>query len=119
MATMQMKVRPEDLSQVPHGRRANSRPGHPGDLWRVGRPDQAQAAAGAVPPASRTACCRRSSRIVGVARRPLGDEFAADMREGIIEFGGVDASDPKLDDFVKKISYFRAELRRSLRTTRG
>ena len=30
--------------------------------------------------------------IVGVARRPLGDEFAADMREGIIEFGGVDTS---------------------------
>ncbi len=28
--------------------------------------------------------------IVGVARRPLGDEFAADMREGIVEFGGVD-----------------------------
>ncbi len=44
--------------------------------------------------------------IVGVARRPLGDEFAADMREGIIEFGGVDKSDPKLDEFVKKISYY-------------
>jgi glucose-6-phosphate 1-dehydrogenase len=43
---------------------------------------------------------------VGVARRPLGDEFAADMREGIVEFGGVDASDPKLDEFVKQISYF-------------
>jgi glucose-6-phosphate 1-dehydrogenase len=28
------------------------------------------------------------------------------MRAGIIEFGGVDASDPKLDDFVKHISYF-------------
>ena len=25
--------------------------------------------------------------IVGVARRPLGDEFAEDMREGIVEFG--------------------------------
>ena len=29
--------------------------------------------------------------IVGVARRALGDEFAADMREGIMEFGDVDA----------------------------
>ena len=28
--------------------------------------------------------------IVGVARRPLGNEFAEDMREGIVEFGGVD-----------------------------
>ena len=44
--------------------------------------------------------------IVGVARRPLGDEFAADMRAGIIEFGGIDAADPKLDGFVSKISYF-------------
>src|SRR5579863_1122035 len=44
--------------------------------------------------------------IVGVARRPLGGEFAADMREGIIEFGGVEASDPLLDDFVEHISYY-------------
>ena len=51
--------------------------------------------------------------IVGVARRPLGDEFAADMREGIVEFGGVDQSDPKLEDFVSNIGYFRAEFRRS------
>ena len=41
-----------------------------------------------------------------MARRPLGDEFAEDMREGIVNFGSVDASDPKLDQFVKKISYF-------------
>ena len=41
-----------------------------------------------------------------MARRPLGDEFAADMREGIVEFGGVDKSDPKLDGFVGHISYF-------------
>ena len=44
--------------------------------------------------------------IVGVAQRPLGDEFAADMRQGILSFGGVDASDPKLDEFVSQISYF-------------
>jgi len=44
--------------------------------------------------------------IVGVARRPLGDEFAADMRQGILSFGGVDASDQKLYEFVSHISYF-------------
>ena len=44
--------------------------------------------------------------IVGVARRPLGDEFAADMRAGIVEFGGVDVSDAELDGFVSRISYF-------------
>ncbi len=45
--------------------------------------------------------------IVGVARRPLGrGEFAADMREGLIDFGDVEKSDPKIDEFVKKISYY-------------
>ena len=48
----------------------------------------------------------RDFTILGVARRPLGDEFAADMRAGIVEFGGVDVGDPKLDDFVERIGYF-------------
>ncbi len=48
--------------------------------------------------------------IVGVARRPLGDEFAQDMREGIVEFGGVDTGDAKLDDFVKTHQLLPAEL---------
>ncbi len=43
---------------------------------------------------------------MGVARRPLGGEFATDMRAGIVEFGDVDANDPKLDDFIQHISYF-------------
>ena len=32
--------------------------------------------------------------IVGVARRALGDEFAKDMRAGILEFGGVSGRRP-------------------------
>jgi glucose-6-phosphate 1-dehydrogenase len=48
----------------------------------------------------------RDFAIVGVARRPLGNEFAEDMRDGIVQFGGVDASDPKLEDFARHISYF-------------
>jgi len=44
--------------------------------------------------------------IVGVARRALGDEFAAEMRAGIVEHGSVEVSDPKLNDFVERISYF-------------
>lgn len=43
--------------------------------------------------------------VVGVARRPLEESFAADMREGIISGGGVEESDPKLDPFVAKIQY--------------
>ena len=43
--------------------------------------------------------------IVGVARRDLGDSFAADMKAGILEFGGVKEGAAKLDDFMKKVSY--------------
>src|ERR1700730_9463157 len=43
--------------------------------------------------------------VVGVARRPLQQSFASDMKEGIISGGGVDTSDPKLDPFVERIQY--------------
>ena len=43
--------------------------------------------------------------VVGVARRPLEDSFAADMKEGIESGGGVDANDPKVDEFVGRIRY--------------
>src|ERR1700733_1411552 len=43
--------------------------------------------------------------VVGVARRPLEDTFAADMKDGIISGGGVEESDPKLDPFIAKIQY--------------
>jgi glucose-6-phosphate 1-dehydrogenase len=44
-------------------------------------------------------------RIVGVARRDLGKTFAQDMRQGIVEFGGVKDGAEKLDEFVGKIGY--------------
>ncbi|MGC2400372.1 MAG: glucose-6-phosphate dehydrogenase [Acidobacteriaceae bacterium] len=43
--------------------------------------------------------------VVGVARRPLEDEFAKDMREGILTFGGVKEGEKKLDEFIGKIRY--------------
>jgi glucose-6-phosphate 1-dehydrogenase len=43
--------------------------------------------------------------IVGVARRHLENEFPADMKDGILKFGGVSA-DASVDEFVKKVSYF-------------
>src|ERR1700735_4665317 len=43
--------------------------------------------------------------VVGVARRPLQDEFQKDMREGILQFGGVKEGEKKLDEFMRKISY--------------
>jgi glucose-6-phosphate 1-dehydrogenase len=43
--------------------------------------------------------------VVGVARRPLEETFASDMKDGIVNFGGVDASDPKLAPFIDRIQY--------------
>jgi len=43
--------------------------------------------------------------VVGVARRPLEQTFAADMKDGIMSGGGVDVADPKLDPFVGRICY--------------
>ena len=105
MATIQASVRAEDLSQVPKG--AERIPeagvlvifGASGDLTK-------RKLLPALFHLRQVDLLPKQFAIVGVARRPLGDEFAEDMRAGIIEFGGVDASDPKLDEFVKHISYF-------------
>ena len=94
MATMQMSVRPEDLSQVPEGQRTDSRPGilvifgASGDLTkRKLLPALFHLRQNDLLPDEFCDC--------GVARRPLGDEFAADMRAGIVEFGGADAERPQ------------------------
>src|SRR5580693_10717353 len=105
MATIQMSVRPEDLSNVSKGPENIPDPGilvifgASGDLTK-------RKLLPALFHLRQNNLLPEGFAIVGVARRPLGDEFAADMREGIIQFGGVDASDPKLDGFMKKVSYF-------------
>jgi glucose-6-phosphate 1-dehydrogenase len=105
MATMQMTVRPEDLSQLPKGAERIPDPavlvifGASGDLTK-------RKLLPAYFHLFQANLLPRQFAIVGVARRPLGDAFAADMRSGIVEFGGVEATDPKLDDFVSHISYF-------------
>jgi glucose-6-phosphate 1-dehydrogenase len=105
MATMQMSVRPEDLSQIPHGGERIPGPGimvifgASGDLTK-------RKLLPALFHLEQVGLLPKQFAIVGVARRPLGDEFAADMRAGIVEFGDVDTSDPKLDHFVGQISYF-------------
>jgi glucose-6-phosphate 1-dehydrogenase len=43
--------------------------------------------------------------IVGVARRPLGDSFASDMKDGILKFGGVKDGEKHLDEFIAKVQY--------------
>jgi len=43
--------------------------------------------------------------ILGVARRDLTATFADDMKEGILEFGGVKADDDKRGAFMEKVNY--------------
>ncbi|MGB6743436.1 MAG: glucose-6-phosphate dehydrogenase [Terracidiphilus sp.] len=105
MATISMKVMPEDLSQVQTGSERIPEPGilvifgASGDLTK-------RKLLPALFHLRQANLLPKQFAIVGVARRPLGDEFAADMREGVVEFGGADASDPKLDEFVQQVSYF-------------
>jgi glucose-6-phosphate 1-dehydrogenase len=100
-----MKVRPEDLSQVPS---ANERIPNPGIMVIFGASGDLtkRKLLPALYHLQQSSLLPKKFEIVGVARRPLGNEFAEDMKEGIVEFGGVDANDPKLADFIKNIGYY-------------
>src|SRR4051794_17911843 len=105
MATIQMKVRPEDLSSMPPVAERIPNPGimvifgASGDLTK-------RKLLPALFHLQQSALLPKNFSIVGVARRPLGNEFAEDMKEGILQFGGAEASDPKIDAFVQNISYY-------------
>src|ERR1039457_5781288 len=100
MATVQMRVRPEDLSRV---QQASERIPDAGILVIFGASGDLtkRKLLPALFHLRQNDLLPKEFAIVGVARRPLGDQFAADMRAGIVEFGSVEASDPKLDEFVK------------------
>ncbi|HZB89289.1 MAG TPA: glucose-6-phosphate dehydrogenase [Terracidiphilus sp.] len=105
MATTQIKINPEDLAQVPHSGERVPEPGiivifgASGDLTK-------RKLLPALFHLEQAGLLPKKLAIVGVARRPLGDAFAADMREGVVEFGGVDKNDPLLEAFIKNVSYF-------------
>jgi glucose-6-phosphate 1-dehydrogenase len=44
--------------------------------------------------------------VVGVARRDISSTFAADMQDGIVKGGGVEANDEKLKPFMDRVQYF-------------
>jgi glucose-6-phosphate 1-dehydrogenase len=100
-----MTVRPEDMPKVPKGAERIPEPaimvifGASGDLTK-------RKLLPALFHLRQNNLLPKDFAIVGVARRPLGNEFAQDMREGIVESGGVDSSDPKLDEFVSHVSYY-------------
>ena len=104
-ATVQLKVRPEDLSQVP---KAGERIPDPGIMVIFGASGDLtkRKLLPSLFHLEQDSLLPKNFAIVGVARRPLGNEFAEDMRQGIVEFGGVKADDPKLDEFIKKVSYY-------------
>jgi len=104
MATVEMKVRPEDLSNVQH---TGERIPDPGILVIFGASGDLtkRKLLQALFHLEQSGLLPKKFAIVGVARRPLGGEFAADMRAGIVE-SGVDNNDPKLEEFAKNISYY-------------
>jgi len=105
MATAQMRINPEDLSQVERGHERVPEAGilvifgASGDLTK-------RKLLPALFHLEQAGLLPEKFSIVGVARRELGAEFAADMRAGILAHGGVEANDPKLDQFIEKIGYF-------------
>jgi glucose-6-phosphate 1-dehydrogenase len=104
MATAQVRVNPDDLSKMTVGVQRIPEPGilvifgASGDLTK-------RKLLPALFHLEQSGLLPANSAIVGVARRPLTNEFAEDMQEGIIE-SGVDKSDPKLESFVKRIHYY-------------
>ena len=105
MATVQMSVSPEDLSQAPRGNERIPEAGilvifgASGDLTR-------RKLLPALFHLEQAGLLPERFAIVGTARRMLSEEFAAKMRASVIEFGGVEPDDPRLDSFTERISYF-------------
>ena len=104
MASVQGQVSPDDLKNVARGNEHIPEPcvvvifGASGDLTK-------RKLLPALFHLEQAGLLPKEFAIVGVARRPLQDEFAKDMRQGIVEFGDVPVGDPKLDEFIGKISY--------------
>jgi glucose-6-phosphate 1-dehydrogenase len=105
MATIQMNVSLEDLSQAPRGHERIPEAGilvifgASGDLTR-------RKLLPALFHLEQAGLLPEKFAIVGAARRMMSAEFAAKMRASIVDFGGAEAGDPRLDSFVERISYF-------------
>jgi glucose-6-phosphate 1-dehydrogenase len=103
MATMEVKVSPEDVSAARSPERIPEPTvvvifGASGDLTK-------RKLLPALFHLEQAGLLPMEFSVVGVARRPLENEFAKDMRDGIVRYGGVDGSDPKLDSFMRRVSY--------------
>jgi glucose-6-phosphate 1-dehydrogenase len=105
MATTEVKIAPEDIEQAQSpGRERLPDPivvvifGASGDLTK-------RKLLPALYHLQQSALLPQEFAIVGVARRPLQDEFPKDMKDGILKFGGVKEDSEELDTFIAKVSY--------------
>ncbi|MBB6146378.1 glucose-6-phosphate 1-dehydrogenase [Silvibacterium bohemicum] len=104
MATTEVKISPEDMAQAT---KKNERIPEPGVVVIFGASGDLtkRKLLPALFHLEQAGLLPEQLRIVGVARRDLGDGFAKDMKSGILEFGGVKEGADKLDDFMGKVSY--------------
>jgi glucose-6-phosphate 1-dehydrogenase len=105
MATTEVKVSPEDVAQAT---KTNLRVPEPGVVVIFGASGDLtkRKLLPALFHLEEAGLLPEQLRIVGVARRDLGDSFAKDMKSGILEFGGVkDGESEKLDAFIGKVGY--------------
>jgi glucose-6-phosphate 1-dehydrogenase len=104
MATTEIKISPEDVQQA----QGNERIPEPGIVIIFGASGDLtkRKLLPALYHLEQAGLLPKEFAIVGVARRPLEDEFPKDMKDGILKFGGVKEGDDKLDDFIAKVSYF-------------
>src|SRR5665811_1863393 len=99
MATVQMRVRPEDLSRVQQASERIPEPcivvifGASGDLTK-------RKLLPALFHLEQQGLLPKDFAVVGVARRDISATFASDMQDGIVKGGGVEADDPKLKPFM-------------------
>jgi glucose-6-phosphate 1-dehydrogenase len=104
MATTEVKIAPEDVEAAAHHDERIPEPGvvvifgASGDLTkRKLLPALFHLEQGGLLP--------KEFSIVGVARRDLKATFAADMRDGIMKFGGGEKNSDHIDEFISKVDY--------------
>jgi glucose-6-phosphate 1-dehydrogenase len=104
MATTEIKIAPEDVRKSSHGDVRVPEPtivvifGASGDLTK-------RKLLPALFHLEQAGLLPDDFAIVGVARRPLHDSFAPDMKDGILKFGGVKEGEKHLDEFIAKVQY--------------
>ena len=105
MATTELRISPEDVQQA--AAQAKERIPEPGVVVIFGASGDLtkRKLLPALFHLEQAGLLPQQIRIVGVARRDLGNTFAEDMRQGIVEFGGVQDGEEKLDEFIGKVSY--------------